>query len=250
MNSSELGSLAGVTVRALRHYHQVGVLDEPPRGPNGYRQYDVHDLIRVLRIRRLAALGIPLEQMPALLDETGDQAIGLLDQLDQELAAQIDRLTTQRDLIARLREQKAAPDIPPELARFLTTFAAGRLSPAMARIDRDQTVLLAHLVGTDGMPHLVGYYERISDPALLPAITTVTAQFESLGPHTSDDELDRFVDEFVTTFAPIVRELNETESGVDLTGVTGLFTEYTTDVLSNTQQHALDLIGARFNDIN
>ncbi|WP_084195160.1 MerR family DNA-binding transcriptional regulator [Streptosporangium amethystogenes] len=37
MNSSELGSLAGVTVRALRHYHQVGVLDEPPRGPNGYR---------------------------------------------------------------------------------------------------------------------------------------------------------------------------------------------------------------------
>ncbi|WP_051751680.1 hypothetical protein [Streptosporangium amethystogenes] len=188
--------------------------------------------------------------MPALLDETGDQAIGLLDRLDQELAAQIDRLTTQRDLIARLREQKAAPDIPPELARFLTTFAAGGLSPAMARIDRDQTVLLAHLVGADGMPYLVGYYERISDPGLLPAITTVIAQFESLGPHTGDDELDRFVDKFVATFAPIVRELNETESDIDLTGVAGLFTEHTTDVLNSTQQHALDLIGARLNDIN
>ncbi|EED6225780.1 MerR family DNA-binding transcriptional regulator, partial [Salmonella enterica subsp. enterica serovar Haifa] len=49
MHSNELARLAGVTVRALRHYHQVGILAEPERRSNGYREYDVHDLIRVLR---------------------------------------------------------------------------------------------------------------------------------------------------------------------------------------------------------
>jgi DNA-binding transcriptional MerR regulator len=93
VNSSELSSLAGVSIRTLRHYHQVGILDEPPRTTNRYRQYGVHDLIRVLRIRRLAALGISLEQMPSLLDDEDHGAGLVLDRLDDEIAAQIERLT-------------------------------------------------------------------------------------------------------------------------------------------------------------
>lgn len=250
MNSSELGSLADVTVRALRHYHQIGILDEPPRRPNGYRMYDVHDLIRVLRIKRLAALGIPLEQMPALLDDPDEQSLGLLDQLDQELADQIERLTAQRALIAQRREQGSAPDLPPELAHFHASFTGGNRSAATTRIDRDQTVLLAHLAGTDGMPRLVWFYERISDPALLAAITSITAEFEALGPDTDDDELDRFVDDFVAVVAPIVRELNEIESDLDLTAAAALFEEYNNDVLSSIHQRALMLIGDRLNSID
>lgn len=116
MHSGELARLAGVTVRALRHYHQVGVLAEPKRGNNGYRNYDVHDLIRVLRIKRLASLGIPLERMPDLLNDTAVGGEGLLDELDTELAGQIQRLTGQRELIARLRVHNAPPDLPLELA--------------------------------------------------------------------------------------------------------------------------------------
>ncbi|MEW1841154.1 MerR family transcriptional regulator [Nonomuraea angiospora] len=40
MHSGELARLAGVTVRALRQYHQVGVLAEPERGGNGYPKYN------------------------------------------------------------------------------------------------------------------------------------------------------------------------------------------------------------------
>ena len=246
-------------MRALRHYHQVGVLEEPPRLSNGYRQYDVHDLIRVLRIKRLAALGVSLEQMPPLLDETdeadatdepGDQRAGLLDQLDQELAARIDALTAQRALIADLRDAKAAPDLPPELAQFFTTYAAGGLSDAMARLDRDQTVLLAHLVGAAGMPDLVNLDARISDPDLLPAVTRGAAQFDSLTTDTTADELHRFVDEFVSAFTPIIRELNATAPDFGRTGAAALLAEYTADVLNSTQQRALDLIGARLDDVD
>ena len=57
MRSAELARLAGVTVRTVRHYHHVGVLAEPRRGINGYRSYDVHDLIRLLRPRYIEVWG-------------------------------------------------------------------------------------------------------------------------------------------------------------------------------------------------
>lgn len=244
MNSSELASLAGVTVRALRHYHQVGVLEEPPRATNGYRCDDVHDLIHFLRIKRLAALGIPLTKVRDLLDAGSAQAAVFLDQLDQDLSAQIDRLTAQRALIAGLRESNAAPDLPPELAQFLTGSASG-LSPRMARMDRDQAVLLAHLVGSDGMAHLVGFYERMRNPELLPKVAAITARFDDLRPETSSDDLEHFVDDFVTAVKSIDRELRADPPQFEIGDVAGLVEDFTTSLLNSTQQRALDLIGAR-----
>ena len=74
MRSKELADLAGVTVRALRHYHQLGLLPEPPRAKNGYREYGAVDLARVLRIKRLSSLGISLQQVAEMLAEEQDSA--------------------------------------------------------------------------------------------------------------------------------------------------------------------------------
>ena len=49
MRSNDVAKLAGVTVRTLRHYHQLGLLSEPPRRANGYRDYSPADVARVLR---------------------------------------------------------------------------------------------------------------------------------------------------------------------------------------------------------
>jgi hypothetical protein len=51
-STREIAELAGTTVRAVRHYHEVGLLDEPKRRANGYKQYGVAHLIRLLRIKR------------------------------------------------------------------------------------------------------------------------------------------------------------------------------------------------------
>jgi DNA-binding transcriptional MerR regulator len=248
VNSSELSSLAGVTIRTLRHYHRVGILDEPPRGANRYRQYGVHDLIRVLRIRRLAALGIPLEQMPGLLDDEDPGADAVLDRLDDEIAAQIERLTAQRELIGQLRLLSATPDVPPELARFLGDITAAS-SPDAARIDRDQTVLLAHLVGTTGMPHLVRFYERMSDPELLPAMTETAAAFDKLGTDTTENGLEQYVDRFIDVFSPIATALSTEAPDMDLSPAASLFAEYTESVLNPIQQQALSMIGRRLDDL-
>lgn len=67
MRSIHLARLAGISVRTLRYYHQVGVLEEARRLSNGYRDYDTHALVRVLRSRRLTDLGFSLAQVSTIL---------------------------------------------------------------------------------------------------------------------------------------------------------------------------------------
>ena len=51
----QLASYAGVTIRAVRHYHHIGLLPEPERDASGYRTYDAAAVVRLIRIRTLAA---------------------------------------------------------------------------------------------------------------------------------------------------------------------------------------------------
>lgn len=245
MHSGDLARLAGVTVRALRHYHQVGVLPEPERRSNGYRDYDVQDLIRVLRVKRLASLGIPLERMPDLLAEPSADAGGLLAELDAELDRQIERLTRQRSLVARLREHDAPLDLPPELSQFVATLAGAGLSADLARLDRDQAVLLAHLAGDDGMPGLARLYERLVDPGLVDAIVSLSERFGRLGPGSADENVAELVDDFVTTLAPVIADFSASEPMIDLMGSSEILDRYTTDALTEQQQSVLAQLGAR-----
>ena len=43
-----------MTVRAIRHYHQRGLLAEPARDASGYRRYDGHAVVELIRIKTLA----------------------------------------------------------------------------------------------------------------------------------------------------------------------------------------------------
>nr|WP_281360132.1 MerR family transcriptional regulator [Isoptericola halotolerans] len=242
-----MARLAGVSVRTLRHYHQVGVLDEPERSSNGYRRYDVRDLVRVLRIRRLAALGIPLDQVPALLENAeaggaGGESGELLDELDRELAGQMDRLARQRAVIAQLRDHHVAPDLPPELAPF---FGVHPSMGILARIDRDQAVLLAHLAGEEGMPHLAGLYERLGDAVLDARGNDLPERFERLGPTSPDGEISALVEDYLEVYGPVVDELAAAELPLDLSGSEEVLTEYTDAVLNEQQLRAYRLLESR-----
>ncbi|WP_432278787.1 MerR family transcriptional regulator [Nocardia carnea] len=66
MRISELAAAAGTTPRAVRHYHRLGLLPEPARPGNGYREYGMAELTRLMRIRWLAGNGLPLGAVAAL----------------------------------------------------------------------------------------------------------------------------------------------------------------------------------------
>jgi DNA-binding transcriptional MerR regulator len=63
-STREIAELADTTVRAVRLDHEVGLLDEPERRTNGYKQYGVAHLIRLLRIKRLTDRGSPSPRSP------------------------------------------------------------------------------------------------------------------------------------------------------------------------------------------
>src|SRR5699024_4996766 len=124
-----------------------------PRTSNGYREYGVADLVRLLRSRQLSSLGMPLEQMGSVLDdgETDGLTEGqYLDDLDQQLLQQIQQLTAQRKVIAHLRAHQAAPDLPAELVPFYALFATAGYSQRVAQMDRDQAILWSHFSDETG----------------------------------------------------------------------------------------------------
>lgn len=113
LRSKDVAALTGTTIRALRHYMQVGLLDEPPRDVNGYRRFDVADVVRVLRIRQLADGGVSLERIATILGQNKQLTNEDLDELDQELARKAGRIQAQRDALKRLRDlTRSAPSTP------------------------------------------------------------------------------------------------------------------------------------------
>jgi DNA-binding transcriptional MerR regulator len=49
LSTQQIAELAVTTVKAVRHYHQIGLLDAPERAANGYKQYEVPHLVRLLQ---------------------------------------------------------------------------------------------------------------------------------------------------------------------------------------------------------
>lgn len=110
-STRELAELANTTVNTVRHYHRVGLLDVPERRYNGYKQYEVRHLVRLLRIRRLADLGVPLTQMRDLSDGA-ESTSDVLRGLDAELQMSIERLQAARAEIVAILKYEAPADGP------------------------------------------------------------------------------------------------------------------------------------------
>lgn len=252
MRSAEIARLAGVTVRTLRHYHQVGVLAEPPRTSNGYREYSVQDLVRLLRIRQLSSLGISLEQATPILDDTGSDAESsaeLLEQLDGQLSQQIDQLTQQRQLIAHLRTHEATPDLPADLVPFYALFTLAGHPRRVAQMDRDQAILWSHFADETGKAYLTALYQKVREhPDLLTTSAELSRRFENLDVTSSDEQIADLVEDFTTSYAEVVSSLVSDGHVVELGRATELLNEYGVETYNEQQRKALDLLAQRFSD--
>ncbi|NEE25128.1 MerR family transcriptional regulator, partial [Streptomyces sp. SID7982] len=90
----DAAAFAGCTPRAIRHYHEIGLLPEPERGGDDRRRYGYVDMIRLLWIRRMSDAGIALEDVRAAFAEDpadahgGDGIEAMLKRVEGSLAAQ------------------------------------------------------------------------------------------------------------------------------------------------------------------
>ncbi|HEX6521238.1 MAG TPA: MerR family transcriptional regulator [Streptosporangiaceae bacterium] len=155
MRIGELAGLVGISTRAIRHYHHVGLLPEPARKANGYREYSLRDAVELARVRRLTELGLSLDEVrDALAGDASRDLVEILRELDADLARQEADLRRRRGRLARLLREAEAGGKPCEQAPVsaelaglfdrMAHVAAGRPGPepAMAAKDRDLLALL------------------------------------------------------------------------------------------------------------
>ena len=102
----QVARLTGVNTKAIRYYEGAGLLPCPPRGANHYRRYSVADVNRLLLLRRIRLLGVPLSAARTLLIGASDARC--ID-IQQELLALVDeRLKVLDQEIANLQQFRVA----------------------------------------------------------------------------------------------------------------------------------------------
>jgi DNA-binding transcriptional MerR regulator len=138
----QLAAYAGVTVRAVRHYHQIGLLPEPERDASGYRRYGATAVVSLIKIRTLANAGVPLSQIGQMLQAGAPAFAETVQRIDSHLREEIKRLETSRKQIAQL----AAGDslaLPPEVTSYLGRLREIGASERMVQAERDGWILVA-----------------------------------------------------------------------------------------------------------
>jgi DNA-binding transcriptional MerR regulator len=103
----EVAERTGLTRRTLRHYDELGLLVPSGRSWGDYRLYDEADLLRLLQIQSLKALGLGLPEVAAALQ---DPAMDAASTLRSHLAHLEDRIAAERGLAERLRALAGAPE--------------------------------------------------------------------------------------------------------------------------------------------
>jgi DNA-binding transcriptional MerR regulator len=101
----QVAKLSGVSVRALHHYDEIGLLKPACVGANGYRYYGREELLRLQQILFHRELGLPLEDIRRLLDAPGFDRVAALKAHRAKLAADARRY---RRLVRTIDETLAA----------------------------------------------------------------------------------------------------------------------------------------------
>src|SRR4051794_26864047 len=96
----ELARATGLTIRALHHYDDIGLL-VPSRTQSGHRLYSRDDVERLYRVLALRSVGLSLDEIRAVLD---DDEVGLVDTVRRHVAALERDIEQRRRLLDRLHE--------------------------------------------------------------------------------------------------------------------------------------------------
>jgi DNA-binding transcriptional MerR regulator len=163
---SQLAGYAGVTVRAVRHYHAKGLLPEPDRDHSGYRRYDATAVVELIRIRTLADAGVPLSRVRKLLAADDEEFAAAVEDIDRRLRAEIRERRRHRERIAQL----AAGDslaLPPEAVAYLNRLRELGIPNRAIDLERDAWILVAAQL-PEQMPTLMALkLAQVETPAVI-----------------------------------------------------------------------------------
>jgi DNA-binding transcriptional MerR regulator len=162
----QLAAYAGVTVRAVRHYHRVGLLPEPERDASGYRRYGATAVVTLIRIRTLAQAGVPLSEVARMLRAGPEEFAEALRRVEESLADEIKRLEVSREQVSRLTSADS-PALPPEVNAYLRRLREIGVAEAIVAGERDGWILLSARWPELAVEWMPGKIAQLEDPRVV-----------------------------------------------------------------------------------
>ncbi|KUO10072.1 MerR family transcriptional regulator [Streptomyces sp. DSM 15324] len=151
----DAAAFVGSTPRAIRHYHEIGLLPEPERGGDDRRRYGYEDMIRLLWIRRMADAGIALDDIRDAFTtgtasagaDSGEGIAGILERWEETLAEQEARLRRQRTAVQRMRTEGSRMGL---LSDFVTERLKSLPEGSLRQADLDSLLVTERILGPLG----------------------------------------------------------------------------------------------------
>ncbi|MFV0134514.1 MerR family transcriptional regulator [Streptomyces sp. HMX87] len=111
----QVAGFAGVTVRTLHHYDDIGLLVPSERSHAGHRRYSDADLDRLQQVLFYRELGFPLDEVAALLDDPAADPRAHLRRQHRLLTARIEKLQKMAAAVEHAMEaRKMGINLTPE----------------------------------------------------------------------------------------------------------------------------------------
>jgi DNA-binding transcriptional MerR regulator len=106
----ELAGMAGISVRTLHYYDEIGLLKPGRNGANGYRYYDEAALLRLQQILFYRELDLPLDEIKKIMGKNDFDALAALESHRRALGQRLGRINrliqTVDDTINHLKGKK------------------------------------------------------------------------------------------------------------------------------------------------
>ncbi|GAA1309897.1 hypothetical protein Psi02_40910 [Planotetraspora silvatica] len=202
----EVARASGTTVRALRHYDEIGLLSPSERTASGHRRYTEFDVRRLYQVRALRSLGVSLEEIASVLADSTGGLEAMRDLLAEQLrglevhAAQVQQLTEQlRGLLGQI-DHASMPDPDQFLTTlemisvfetYFTTEQREQLARRRAELG-SETIEAAKTEWAELVEELLRHVEE-DTPVEDPRVRSLVARWDALGSrfHAGDGEQTR-----------------------------------------------------------
>lgn len=239
LSVKEVAELARVTPRTVRYYHSIGLLPEPARDSSGYRRYGGRDVVALVHITRLRALGMPLAQIAERVggpDSDGASLADALGALADDIDAEITRLAATRDRLRDLAGSETFDQPVKALTQVLKE--QGVLGPAdQLRAGEEWAAAVLDALHPEGMPGVLAQASTLlADPTLMAALRPLRRRLGRISARTSDEELAALAADVAA-----VLPAGGVDGRVDL----GLVDLLLTDRLNPTQRRFMHQLRAR-----
>jgi len=159
----QLAAYAGVTIKAIRHYHKRGLLEEPARDSSGYRRYTAQHAIDLIKIKTLAEAGVPLARIKELFTAEPDQLGAAMAEIDRNLQVRARELRRTRERIARLRAGDRLFVSTP-VADYLDRLLELGVSQRSVQMERDGWILMQSVSPKEAAIWIAEKRDAIGDP--------------------------------------------------------------------------------------